>query len=108
MLTLKRNSIYLFVLGYVGSSLLRGSLSLVAETEGCSLAAELRVLVAVASPAVEPSAHRLQLINNLVLVSGVEQSDSCTRVYILFQILFPFELFHNIEQGSLSYTLVPC
>ena len=44
---------YLFVFVYVGSSLLHGSLSLVAEVEGYSLVAVLRVLVSVASPAVE-------------------------------------------------------
>ena len=38
-------------------------------------------------------------MNNVVIVSCVEQSDSAIhiRVSILFQILFPFRLFHNIE-----------
>ena len=31
-----------------------------------------------------------------------------TRVSILFQILFPFKLLHNIEQSSLCYTVSPC
>ena len=40
-----------------------------------------------------------QLINNVVLVSGVQQSDSVIHIHvsILFQILFPFRLLHNIE-----------
>ena len=43
------------------------------------------------------------MINNAVLVSCVQQSDSVTRIYvsILFQILFPFILLQNIEQSSL-------
>ena len=43
------------------------------------------------------------MINNVVLVSGVQQSNSVIRihVYILFQILFPFRLLQNIEQSSL-------
>ena len=45
----------------------------------------------------------VELINNVVLVSGVEQSDSVihTHVAILFQILSPFRLLNNIEQSSL-------
>ena len=40
-----------------------------------------------------------------MLVSGVQQSDSVTRIYvsILFQILFPFIVLQNIEQSSLCY-----
>ena len=51
-----------------------------------------------------------QLINNVVLESGVQQSDSVihTRASILFQIIFPFSLFQNIEQHSLCYTVGPC
>ena len=50
------------------------------------------------------------MINNIVLVSGVQQSDSVIHIHvsILFQILFPFRLLHNIEQGSLCYTVGPC
>ena len=50
------------------------------------------------------------MIDNVVLVSGVQQSDSVThiRVSILFQILFPFRLLQNIEQSSLCYTVGPC
>ena len=35
-----------------------------------------------------------QLINNVVLVSGVQQSDSVIHIHvsILFQILFPYRL----------------
>ena len=40
-----------------------------------------------------------QLINNVVLVSGVQQSDSALHIHvtILFQILFPFRLWQSIE-----------
>ena len=39
-----------------------------------------------------------------------QQSDSVlhTHVPILFQIIFPFKLLHNIEQSSLCYTVGPC
>ena len=61
----------------------------------------------------------VQVINNVVLVSGVQQSvlvsgvqqsNSVTHIHvsILFQILFPFRLLHNIEQSSLCYTVGPC
>ena len=50
------------------------------------------------------------MINNVVLVSGVQQSDSVIHIYvsILFQILFPFVLLHNIEQSSLCCAIGPC
>ena len=50
------------------------------------------------------------MINNVVLVSGVQQSDSVIHIYvsILFQILFPFRLLYNIEQSFLCYTVGPC
>ena len=50
------------------------------------------------------------LINSVMLVSGVQQSDSIIhiQVSILFQILFPFWLLQNIEQSSLCYTVGPC
>ena len=49
-------------------------------------------------------------MNNVVLLSGVWQSDATihTHVSILFQILFPLRLLHNIEQSSLCYTVDPC
>ena len=49
-------------------------------------------------------------IKNVVLVSGVQQSDSVIHIHvsILFQILFPFRLLQNIEQSSLCYTVGPC
>ena len=52
----------------------------------------------------------VQLINNVVLVSGVQQSDSVIHIHvsILFQILFPIRLLQNIEQNSLCYTVGPC
>ena len=37
------------------------------------------------------------LIYNLVLLSGVKQSDSVTQIFNLFQILFPYRLLQNIE-----------
>ena len=41
----------------------------------------------------------VQMINNAVLVSSVQQSDSFIHVHvsILFQILFPFKLLQNIK-----------
>ena len=50
------------------------------------------------------------MINNVVLVSGVQQSDLVIHIHvsILFQILFPFKLLQNIEQSSLCYTVGPC
>ena len=49
-------------------------------------------------------------MNNVVLVSGVQQSDSVLHIHvsILFQIPFPFRLLQNIEQSSLCYTVGPC
>ena len=39
------------------------------------------------------------MIYNVVLVSGVQQSDSVIHIHIspLFQILFPYRLLQNIE-----------
>ena len=50
------------------------------------------------------------MINSVVIVSGVQQSDSFIHIHvsILFQILFPFSLLYNIEQSSLCYTVGPC
>ena len=50
------------------------------------------------------------MINNVVLASGVQQSDSVIHinVSILFRILFPFRLLQNTEQHSLCYTVGPC
>ena len=46
------------------------------------------------------------MINNLGIVSSVEQSDSVKHmlVSILFQILSPFRYLQNIEQSYLCYT----
>ena len=41
----------------------------------------------------------IQLINNVILVSGVRQNDSAP----IFQILFSFKLSQNIGQSSLHY-----
>ena len=44
------------------------------------------------------------LINNVVIVSNVQQSDSVIHIHVshLLQILFPFRLLHNIEHGQRS------
>ena len=44
------------------------------------------------------------------VVSDVQKSESIIHIYmsILFQVIFPFRLFQNIEQSSLCYTVVPC
>ena len=49
------------------------------------------------------------IVNNVVLVSGVQQSDSVihTHVCILFEGFFPFMLLYNIEQSSPCYTIGP-
>ena len=49
-------------------------------------------------------------MNSVVLVSGVQQSDSVIHIHvsILFQVLFPFRLLQNTEQSSLCYTVGPC
>ena len=46
----------------------------------------------------------VSLINDVVLVSGVQQSDSVVHIHVsvLFQILFPFRLLQNIEQSYRS------
>ena len=47
------------------------------------------------------------MINNVVIVSGVQQSDSVVHIHVsvLFKILFPFRLSHK---SSLCYTVGPC
>ena len=52
----------------------------------------------------------MELINNIVFVSGERQCDSIIHIYVslLFQILFPFGLLQNIEQSSLCCTVGPC
>ena len=47
------------------------------------------------------------MINNVVMVSSV-QSDTFMHIHIsiIFQLLFPFRFFHNIEQSLLCYTVV--
>ena len=49
------------------------------------------------------------MINNIVLVSGIQQIDSVVQIhiFILFHILFPFRLLQNIEQSSMCYTVAP-
>ena len=56
------------------------------------------------------------LIYNVVLVSGVQQSNSilhtyvcvCMHIYILFQILFHYRLLQDTEYSSVCYTVGPC
>ena len=56
------------------------------------------------------------MINNVVLVSGVEQSDSLIHINVsfLFKMFFPIitvillQLLWNIEQSSLYYIVGPC
>ena len=54
----------------------------------------------------------VQLINNFVLVSGVQLSDSVihthTHTYILFNIHFHYGLSQDIKYSSLCYTGGPC
>ena len=50
----------------------------------------------------------VQLINNVVLLSGVQQSDSVIHVSIHFQIFFQVRLLQNFEQSSPYYTVGPC
>ena len=51
----------------------------------------------------------VEFINNVVLVSRVQQSDSVIQIHvcILFQILFPFRLLQSIEQSFLCCTVGP-
>ena len=51
----------------------------------------------------------VQLIYNVVLVSGVQQSESAIHIHIstLFQILFPYRSLQSIEQSSLCYAVGP-
>ena len=50
---------------------------------------------------------QVELIYNIVYVSGVKHSDSVIHIHIsiLFQILFPYRLLHNIEYSFLCYTV---
>ena len=50
------------------------------------------------------------LVNNVVIVSSVQQSNSVIQlpVSIFLQIVFPFKLSQNIEQHFLCYTIGPC
>ena len=50
------------------------------------------------------------LVNNVVIVSSGQQSDSaiCIHVFIFPQTPLPSKLPHSIEQSSLCYTVGPC
>ena len=52
----------------------------------------------------------VQLINNAVLISGVQKSNSVVHIHVavLFQTLFPCSLLQNTEQSSLCYTVGSC
>ena len=52
----------------------------------------------------------VQLINNVVIVSDAQQSNSAIHIHvsILPQTPLPSRLPHNIEQSSLCYTVGPC
>ena len=56
------------------------------------------------------AAAAAELINNVKIVSGVQQSDSVIHIHgsILSQIFFPFRLLQNIKQSSQCYTVGPC
>ena len=46
----------------------------------------------------------VQLIYNVVLISGVQQSDSVVHIYILFH----YSLLQDTEYSSLCYTVGLC
>jgi len=54
------------------------------------------------------------LIHNVVLVSGIQQSNSHTRIcadmymFGLFHCPFPYRLLHIIKYSSLCYRVGPC
>ena len=50
------------------------------------------------------------MIYNVVLVSGVQQSDSVVSIYlyILYQVLFHYRLLQDSDYYSLCYTVGPC
>ena len=54
----------------------------------------------------------VQLIYNVVLVSGVQYSYSVTythtHIYLLSQLLFHYRLLQNFQYNSLFYTVGPC
>ena len=50
----------------------------------------------------------IELIYNVVFVSGIQQNDSVIHIFILFQVLFSYRLSQNIEQTSLCYIVDPC
>ena len=49
------------------------------------------------------------MIYNIVLVSGVQQSNLDIYIYIFFYfIIFHYRLLQDIEYSSLCYTVSPC
>ena len=48
------------------------------------------------------------LIYNVVLVSGVQQSDSVTHIPFFFQSLFPYRLLQSTGFSSPCYAVGPC
>ena len=53
---------------------------------------------------------RVEMINNVVIVSGTKQRDSAIYIHvsILPQTPLPSRLPHNIKQSFLCYTVGPC
>ena len=47
------------------------------------------------------------IVFSMLLVSGVQQSDSVIHIFFS-QIFFPYRLLQNIEYSSLCYTVGPC
>ena len=55
------------------------------------------------------SSSRLYPINNIVIVSGAQQSNSVIHIHVsILQTPLPSRLPHNIEQSSLCHTVSPC
>ena len=51
----------------------------------------------------------VSLTYNVVLISGVQQSDSViTYIYVLFNFIFHYGLSQDIEYSSLCYPEGPC
>ena len=51
--------------------------------------------------------QKQQSINNVVIVSGAQYSDSAVHIHVSFVFSPPIQAAHNIEQSSLCYTVGP-
>ena len=49
----------------------------------------------------------IQLIYNVLLVLGIQQSESVIHISTLLQVIFPYRLCHSDEQSCLCYTVGP-